>query len=102
MAPTDWKGFFAALAVLTVVHSIVSLVAYRCFEVKTVEASVYHAANETTTPEQRARGEASIALKHETVVTRAVPNPVVFYVWFGYLGLAVAVVTTIWFKLSNG
>ena len=102
MASTNWKGFFLALAVLTVVHTLVSFLAYRYFEIRAVGASVHHPPLETTTPEQRVRGAASVTIMRETVVTTTVPTPVVFYVWFGYLGLTVAVVTRIWIKLSSG
>lgn len=98
MATADWKSFVISLIVLTLVHSIVSFFAYRCFEKRTIESSLNHPAVDVTSPGQQTKGEATIVLKHEQVTVSTVPTPVIHYMWFGYLGLAVAIVTAIWFR----
>ena len=100
--PTHTKDFLIALAVLTLVHSFVSFAAYRFLTKTTVESSTDHPPAQTTTPEQQARGETTITLMHEEVVSRVVPMPVVLYIWFGYAGLTAAMLYSLYFRIRHG
>ena len=95
--PTHPKEFFIALAVLALLHSVVSFAASRFLTKTTVESSTDHPPVQTTTPEQQARGESTITLKHTEVVSKVVPMPVVLYMWFGYAGLAAALLYSVYF-----
>jgi hypothetical protein len=81
-----------AFVVLLVVHSLVSFAAYQFLTTKTrTPLPVDSTPVETTTAEQRARGESSFKMVtgREQVVI-AVPWSVRLYVIFGYVALAVA------------
>jgi hypothetical protein len=99
--PTHTKEFFIALAVLALVHSLVSFAAYRFLTKTTVESSTDHPPVQTTTPDQQSRGETTITLMHTEVVSRVVPMPVVLYMWFGYAGLAAAVLCSLYFRIRH-
>jgi hypothetical protein len=96
------KPFFIALVTLALVHSAVSFGAYR-FLTKTtaVESSTDAPPVETTTPEQRAQGQSTFTVTHTKMVTRAIPTPVVFYMWAGYIGLAAAALYALYFRLTH-
>lgn len=96
------KQFFIALVALALVHSAVSICAFRFLAKTTVESSTDLPPVETTTPDQRARGESSVTLTHAEVVKRAIPTPVIFYLWFGYAGLAAAALYALYFRLRHG
>ena|SRR5258706_11031249 len=83
-----------AFIVLLVVHSGVSLAAYRFLTSTTrINLPVDSSPVDITTPEQRARGEAAFRVATEAEeVTVEVPWSVRLYVIFGYAALAVAVV----------
>ncbi len=86
-----------AFIVLLIVHSVISLAAYKLLTTSTRTAlPVDTTPVETTTPAQRARGESSfqIATKAEQV-TVAVPWVVYLYVIFGYTALLVAGVVAV-------
>jgi hypothetical protein len=36
------------------------------------------------------------------MVSRAIPTPVIFYMWFGYIGLAAAALYALYFHLLHG
>src|SRR3954462_9842345 len=101
MNAPDIKAFWTALAVLVVVHSIVSLAAYQFFTKTSVGSKTKYPTVEVTTPEQRARGEAAFTSLERSVVTKSRPTPVIFYVWFGYGGLAAALVYAVLFRLRH-
>ena len=96
------KQFFIALATLALVHSVVSFAAYRFLTKTTVQSSPGTPPIETTTPEQRARGELSFVGGDMKVVRKAVPAPVIFYVCAGYAGLAIAALYPLYFRLRYG
>lgn len=96
------KSFYIALFALTLVHSAVSLGAYRFLAKTTVECSRDIPAIDTTTPEQRAAGQSTLTLSHWQAVTREIPTPVVFYMWAGYIGLAAAAFYAVYFRLRHG
>jgi hypothetical protein len=96
------KPFFIALVTLALIHSAVSFCAYRFLTKTTVESSTDAPPIETTNPDQRASGESSIVLIHTEVVRKAVPTPVIFYMWFGYVGLAAAALYALYFRLRHG
>src|SRR6267154_1156919 len=83
-----------AFVVLLVVHSLVSLAAYQFLTTKTrTILPVDSTRVDTTTAEQRARGEISFQMvtgREQVVVT--VPWSVRLYVVFGYAALALAFV----------
>src|SRR6185436_11579157 len=86
-----------ALAVLLLVHSLFSIAAYRFFSTTTrTPLPVNSATVETTTPEQRARGEASFRIvTGAEQVTVAVPRWVMLYVVVGYVVLGVALIVAL-------
>jgi hypothetical protein len=96
------KEFFVALAVLALVHTLVSFAAYRFLTKRTVEFSTDYPPVETAPPEQQARGVTTITLRHTEVMSRVVPTPVVLYMWFGYAGLAAAVLYLLYFRIRHG
>ena len=96
------KPFFIALVTLALVHSAVSFGAYRLLTKSTVETSTDTPPVETTTPEQRTQGQSSFTLRHTEMVRRAIPIPVIFYVWAGYIGLAAAALYALYFRLRHG
>jgi hypothetical protein len=80
-----------AWVVLLVVHTAVTLGAYRWLAKSTViwkysDSTIV----ETTTAEQEARGESSFTTREEVVVGSTVPIPVLCYVYAGYAGLGLA------------
>jgi|SRR5688572_10067970 len=86
-----------AFVVLLVIHSLVSLAAYRFLTATTrTSLPVDSTPVETTTAEHRARGESSFRIMTgREVVTREIPHSVRLYVIFGYAALAVALVITL-------
>jgi hypothetical protein len=83
-----------AFLVLLVIHSLVSLAAYHFLTTRTrTSLPVDSTPVETTTAEQRTRGESSfrITTGHE-IVTRVVPHSVRLYIIAGYIALAAAIV----------
>ena len=78
--------FFFALAVLLLIHSVVSLGAYRWLTKTTVRESRKDLPVEVTTAEQEQRGEKAY-ITNTRVVSRVVPWPVPCYIWAGYVGL---------------
>jgi len=86
------QPLFAFVALL-IIHSVVSACAYRFLTTTTrTPLPVDQTPVETTTVEQRARGESTfrIATGGEKV-TRTVPWVVPLYVCFGYAALALAI-----------
>jgi hypothetical protein len=83
-----------AFVVLLVIHSVVSLAAYRFLTTTTrTSLPVDSMPVETTTAEQRARGESSFRIMSgHDLVTHEIPYSVRLYVIFGYVALAVALV----------
>jgi short subunit dehydrogenase-like uncharacterized protein len=83
-----------AFVVLLVVHSLVSLAAYRFLTTTTrTPLPVNSTPVETTTAAERAQGKSSFRIMTESaVVTRKIPYSVRLYVIFGYAALAVALV----------
>lgn len=96
------KQFFIALVTLALVHSAVSFGAYRFLTRTTVESSTDAPPVETTAPDQRASGQRSFTFAHTEMVSRAIPTPVIFYMWFGYIGLAAAALYALYFHLLHG
>ena len=96
------KRFLITLAVLALVHSIVSFCAYRFLTKTVVKSSSESPPAETTTPDQRGRGESTFTLTHTEIVERAVPTPIIFYTWFGYCGLAASALYALYFRLRHG
>jgi hypothetical protein len=96
------KLFFIALVTLALVHSAVSFGAYRFLTRTTVELLPGPPPVETTTPNQRASGQSSFTLSSTELVRRAIPTPVVFYMWFGYIGLAASALYALYFRLRHG
>ena len=96
------KQFLIALAALAVVHTAVSFGAYRLLTKTTVESAKDEPPVETTTVADRARGVTTIALMHTKRMTKAVSTPVLFYIWSGYVGLAVAALYALYFRLRHG
>jgi len=96
------KPFLISLIALVLVHSAVSFGAYRLLTKTTVESSTDVPPVETTTPQQRAQGQSTFTLTHKETVRRAIPAPVIFYVWAGYIGLAAAALYALYFRLRNG
>ncbi len=86
-----------AFVVLLVVHSLVSFAAYRFLTTKTrTPVPVDSTPVETTTADQRARGESSFRIMTgQEVVTHEIPYSVKLYVIFGYVALAVALVLAV-------
>jgi len=80
-----------------VARSLVVLAAYRFFSTTTrTPLPVNSATVETTTPEQRARGEASFqTVTRAEQVTVAVPRWVMLYVVVGYVVLGVALIVAL-------
>src|SRR3954462_5209127 len=99
MNAPDIKAFWTALAVLVVVHSIVSFAAYQFLTKTTVESMTQLPAHETI--EKRSDGITVITNLKARVVTKVVPNPVIFYVWCGYGGLAAALIYAVVFRLRH-
>jgi hypothetical protein len=97
----DMKAFWVAFTALVVVHSIVSLAAYQFFTKTSVGSKTKYPTVEVTTSEQRARGEASFASLEKSIVTKSRPTPLVFYIWFGYAGLAAALAYAVLFRLRH-
>jgi hypothetical protein len=88
------KSALNAFVALLIIHSLVSLAAYRFLTTTTrTSLPVDSTPLETTTADQRARGESSFRIMtgHE-LVTREIPYSVRLYVIFGYAALAVALV----------
>ena len=83
-----------AFIVLLVAHSLVSLAAYRFLTTTTRSPlPVDSTPVETTTAEQRARGESSYRITTgQELVSREIPHSVRLYVIFGYAALALALV----------
>jgi hypothetical protein len=94
------KLFLIALGALAVVHTVVSFAAYQFLTpTKLLSASTDPTPVDTTTPEQRARGESSFRLRSDVkTYSKAVPTPVIFYMVSGYAGLAAAV---LYLRISN-
>jgi hypothetical protein len=95
------KQFFIALVTLTLVHSAVSFGAYRLLTKTTVQPSTQTPPVETTTPEERTSGQSSFTMTYTKTVRRAVPTPIIFYMWAGYIGLTAAAVYALYFRLSH-
>jgi hypothetical protein len=99
------KLFLVALGALALVHTLVSFAAYQFLtETKLLSTNTPDSTPvDITTPEQRARGESSFRLRTEVkTYSKAVPTPVIFYMWSGYAGLAAAVLYFAYFKLRYG
>ncbi len=96
------RPFFTALLLLALVHSLVSFGAYRFLTETTVESSTDASPVNTTTPDERAQGKSSFVLTHTGVVKRIIPTPVIFYMWFGYSGLAAAGLYALYFRFRHG
>ena|SRR5437879_573097 len=93
------KQFLLAFFVLALVHTAVSLGAYKWLTKTTTVSRSPEAAIDITTPEQKARGEKAIELVRESrLVERVIPSAIVYYVWFGYAGLVVSLLR--WAVLS--
>ena len=91
-APAHASHFAFALLVLLVVHTAVSLSAYRWLAKSTV---IYETGRQpsvdVTTPEQKLAGIHKIKIVTKTqVVKRVIPGPVLCYIAAGYVGLALA------------
>jgi hypothetical protein len=89
----DMTQFVVALAVLTLVHSVVSLAAHRLFTESTVLSRTKSEPIETSTPEQRESGKITFTSTGTMVVLRSRPTVVTFYMWAGYIGLAAAAIS---------
>ena len=87
--PVSQNQFFLALAVLLVIHTAVSLGAYRWLTKTTVQESPKNIPVEATMPEQAQRGE-RVYIANTRIVSRIVPWPVPCYIWAGYAGLGAA------------
>jgi hypothetical protein len=85
------KSFMASLLFLLIVHSTISFGAYRYFTQKIVESQTSHPPLAITTVGQASQEKMTIVLTKTIVRKLALPTPVIFYVWFGYVGLASAV-----------
>jgi len=85
------KQFLIALAALAVVHTAVSFAAYRLLTKTTVESARDEPPVERTTAADQTREVTMITLMQTKTMTKAAPIPVVFYMWAGYAGLALAV-----------
>jgi hypothetical protein len=92
-----------AVVVLLVVHSLVSLAVCQFLTTKTHTAlPVDSTPVETTTAEQRARGESSFRMvTAREQVTITVPWSVRLYVIFGYVALAVAFIMALIFRSAT-
>ena len=93
-----------ALVVLLLIHTGVSLGAYRWL-VKTtlLEESAEEPPVEVTTPEQAARGEHVFQMVAESqVLSRVIPTLVMYYVWAGYLALGVSAVMCLYAWIRYG
>ena len=92
-----------AFIVLLVVHSFVSFCAYRFLTTTTRKPLPFDSTSvETTTPDQRTRGESSfqrVSSREEVVFV--LPVSVRLYVVFGYAGLAVALISAIVSQLRS-
>lgn len=85
------------------VHTLVCLAAYRFLTETKVLSAEQLPDIETTTAEQRARGESSFELMREVkTISKAVPTPVVCYMWAGYAGLAASVIYSMYFRIRYG
>jgi hypothetical protein len=91
------KAFWLSLSVLVVVHSIVSFGAFRLLTKTTSETRF----PDRETIEKRSDGITVITNLKARVVTKVVPNPVIFYVWCGYGGLAAALIYAVVFRLRH-
>src|SRR6266853_6292417 len=89
-ASISQSQFIFALAVLLIIHTAVSLGAYRWLTKTTVKESPKINPVEVTTPEQEQRGE-KVYVLGTRVVSRMVPWPVPCYIWAGYIGLGASV-----------
>lgn len=92
-----------AFVVLLAIHSLVSLGAYRFLTTTTrMPLPVDSTPVETTTSEQRARGESSFEiLTGREQVEISVPWSVRLYVAFGYAGLAMALVIALAYQFRS-
>jgi len=93
---TTARAFRISLGVLLAVHTIVSLVSYRVFTVRS-QMPGDGTPVEITTPEQRVAGQTSFR-----VITgrKFTPVPVLFYICGGFAGLGAAAL--LWFTLGCG
>lgn len=93
------KQTLIAFAVLVIAHTAVSFGAYRWLTRVsdfTPLPPELIGQPETTTPEQRARGERSFFSPDTIILKRFVPMPVLFYAWAGYLALIAALALAWW------
>jgi hypothetical protein len=91
------KNFWLTLLVLLCVHTAVCFAADRLFTSR-YTAPPDATSVETTTPEQRARGEASF-----TMVKGRTERPVsvIFYAFAGYVGLLAAAAWALFTRMQN-
>jgi hypothetical protein len=98
---TSMKPFFISLGVLVLVHSLISFAAYRFLTKTTVLSTTDYPPVETTTADEKARGERTIVLQHSTEMARSTPMPVYFYIWSGYVGLGAAALYALYSRVGH-
>lgn len=82
-------------------HSLVSILAYYIFTKRIEGFYSSPPVTEVTSPDEHRRGEASFMTIKSRVVRTITPIPVLYYVFFGYLGIVSSLVVAIFSQLTG-